>query len=85
MTIALVRWHSIRRPGVNRIESSWSFFPSRAAALAAAPGDGAVWSIVDIAARPKVPLPDIGEIVWRTKPPLDPPYPVTRKGTRASW
>jgi hypothetical protein len=58
--IALVRWNADAR-------ASWTMHETRAAAMADAPADEP-YSIVDITAKPRVALPDIGELVHRARP-----------------
>jgi hypothetical protein len=80
-TIALVTWGTVIRPGVHRYDASWTFFGSRAAALAAAPRTGEPFSVVDVAAKPRLRLPNIGEIARRTRfVEGDDPYSPTGKG-----
>lgn len=67
-----------------RLEPSWQYFSTRTAALAAAPEEQP-WSIVNVAAKPRLPLPTVAEIVFRTREMLAIPYPDTRKGKPRLW
>lgn len=77
MHIALITWTRYQR-------ARWTFYPSRSAAMAAAPEDGP-WSIADIATQPRVRFPSVVELLKRTRYDEDASvYPATTKRTPRS-
>jgi hypothetical protein len=73
---ALITW----RPYHGSWDAQWKYFESYAQAAAAAPSDEP-FTVVNVNAKPKVPLPSVPEIIRRTRLILgDDPYRPTLKG-----